>query len=744
MSSTRRHRTQPESPARLASLPPLQALAVCAGLQPFWHDAWDQPRAVSDEALHRVLDGLGLPSATPAQCEASRAWLAADADARPIPPMVTADRGKPATVRWPRATGQCPYELELESGGRISGTAVRRADGKVVLPAVDTCGYHQLHLGGVECVLAVAPAKCYGVADALRAAGRGADERAWGLSVQIYGLRRGAVAGMGDLGALALCCQTAAREHADAVAINPLHAGFAALPGRYSPYSPSSRLFCNSLYVDPAQIFGQAAVNNAITALGIGEALIAHEARDEIDWTALSPLRHAILRWLWEHRANLLPRATLEAFAAFLVRRGSTLQAHACYESIQAHRLAEASNPEDASDAADWRHWPVTLRTPTDAAVLAFASAHADDVTYHSFLQWLAEEGLAHAQRTARDAGMAIGVIADLAVGTDPGGSHAWSRQGEVLTGFHAGAPPDLYNPRGQDWGVAVFSPHALKRHGYHAFLEMLRANLAQAGGLRVDHALGLARIWLVPAGTPAVHGAYLDFPLQDLLRLVALESWRHHAIIIGENLGTVPPDFNARLTARGVLGIDVLWFEREKREPGQPETAGKPPGFLPAKDWPAQAVATTSTHDLPTVAGWWAGLDLDWRARLGLLAQGETMIAVQAARARERTALWQSLCDAGITSGPEPDPAHAPLEAVLACLGRTRTPLRLVPVEDLLGVTEQPNLPGTIAGHPNWQRRLNADVRHLFDTPPVRARAAAVHSGRPPSGGTEPRGASR
>jgi len=727
----------------ISSLPSLQALALRAGVQPVWLDAWDRQRTISDDALRLVLLRLGLPCASDGQCEASRVWLEADDAAQPLPPLLTADQGVPVCLPWP--PGPDPsYRLELEDGSHIAGPSARGHDGMLKLPSVGAYGYHRLLIGDAEATLAVAPPRCYGPEDAWRAAGRRA-KSPWGLSLQLYSLRRGVPTGMGDLTALAECCQAAAREHADAVAINPLHAGFAAQPERYSPYAPSSRLFHNPLYADPAAVFGQSAVDSAVSALGIGPALARHETRAEIDWTALSPLRYAVLRWLWLHRERLLGADLLEACTAFRARGGSALHFHACYETIQAQLLAESVGTVHAGDAADWRdwrRWPATLRSPAGAAVAALTTMHTEEIGYHAFLQWLASDGLARAQQAARQAGMAIGVIADLPVGTDPGGSHAWSCQHEILAGFHAGAPPDIYNPLGQDWGVAVFSPRGLRRHGYGAFIEMLRANLAWAGGLRVDHVLGFARMWLVPTGVPATEGAYLGFPLPDLLRLVALESWRHRAIIIGENLGTVPADFNEKLSARGVLGIGILWFERSPSQTdSQAASQGAgmapvaaAPAFLPPAQWPRHAVATTTTHDLPTVAGWWCGRDLAWRAQLGLLAEGESLPAAQGIRALERTALWQALCAAGLAGGAEPAPEEAPLEAVLAWLGRTPAPLRIAPLEDMLGVVEQPNLPGTSSGHPNWQRRLEADVRHLFDAPVIRARAAALRSGRVPA----------
>lgn len=748
---------------------PLRLLAERAGLQVRWRDAWDRPQTLSPEALRTVLTALDLPCGTTGECEASRARLAADEGMHALPPLITADQGRPVAVPWAHALPELPYRLECEDGTVIEGVARRTGDGTLEIAPVSQWGYHHLLLGDVETTLAVAPPRCFSVADALAASPRAAlANKPWGLSVQLYGLRRGTDSGLGDLSTLALTAEAAARAGADAIAINPLHAGFPALPERFSPYSPSSRIFLNPLYADPARVFGQAAVDHAVATLGIGAALADAERRTEIDWPAIASVRFRLLRWLWQHRDTLLPAAQQQAFAAFRARGGKALLAHATFEAIQAERLAAAADSDAARDAADWRRWPATLRSPDGAAAAAIATRHADAIGYHAFLQWLAADGLDNAQQRARAAGMAIGVIADLAVGTDPGGSHAWTRQAEMLNGFHAGAPPDLYNPLGQDWGVAVFSPRGLRRNGYAAFIEMLRANLAHAGGLRIDHVLGLARMWLVPEGAPASAGAYLTYPLDDLLRLVAIESWRHRAIIIGENLGTVPETLDTALAARGVLGIDVLWFVREaaheeEHEEGDddadeidhaapaganvPAQSPAPAGsegaaapataaFLPPDRWPALAVATTTTHDLPTIAGWWAGRDIAWRARLQQLAAEETEAGLMALRAAERSALWQAMRDAGVAQGAEPPANAPPVQTVLRWLHRTPTPLRLVPVEDLLALPEQPNLPGTVSGHPNWQRRLDADPRDLFARPEVARRVAALRDGDDRAGG--------
>lgn len=738
-----------------AALASLHLLAQRAGLLVHWQDAQGRERVVPEASLRAVLERLELPCKTIGQCEASRARMLADDAATALAPLLTADQGKPIRVPLVHTRQEQPFRLELEDGSVQTGVARRDAHGALIVPAVQSHGYHRLLMGDIEVKVAVAPLRCFGVQDALRGIGLSEQERIsrkpWGPSVQVYGLRRGAPAGIGDLSALAMFAEAAAREGADAVAISPLHAGFAAFPERYSPYSPSSRLFLNVLYADPAPVFGQAAVARAISALQLGGVMQTLESKAEIDWPAVAQARLKITRWLWEHRDQLLPADAADDLAKFRSNGGTPLLAHAAFEALQAQHVAQAGTRAELQVAGDWRRWPVTHRSPQDAALSAFASACPDEIGYHVFLQWLADDGLRAAQRSARDAGMAIGLIGDLAVGTDPTGSHAWTRQNEMLQGFSAGAPPDVYNALGQSWGITVFSPRGLRRHGYTGFIEMLRANLAHVGGLRIDHALGLARVWLVPEGMPPESGAYLRYPMDDLLRLIALESWRHRAIIIGENLGTVPDTFNTTLAERGMLGIDVLWFERaqpegeaggngkkahktEEVDEGDEADAG-PAAFVPPERWPTNAVATSTTHDLPTIAGWWAGQDITWRARLDQLGPDVTEASARAERARDRQALWQALCEAGLAKGEAPDPDRAPVATILAWLSRTRTPLRLVPVEDLLADVEQPNLPGTTSGHPNWQRRLRFDVQALFSQPGVQRRIDALRTGRAPKG---------
>jgi len=377
-------------------------------------------------------------------------------------------------------------------------------------------------------------------------------------------------------------------------------------------------------------------------------------------------------------------------------------------------RLANGEN-------AYWVEWPDEFRDPHGGGMEAFARGHAAEIEFHEFLQWQAARGLGNAQKAARDAGMPIGVITDLAVGADNGGSQAWSRQKEIIHGLSVGAPPDVMNPRGQAWGLGAFSPHAMKAHGFRAYIEMLRAAFTYAGGVRIDHVLGLTRLWLVPNGESPENGAYLHYPMEDLLRLIALESWRHRAIVIGENLGTVPPGFDRQIADAGLLGIRVMLFQRDGNR------------FLNPAQWSNEAIATTTTHDLPTLAGWWEGRDLEWRTKLDLLEKGQTKEEADALRGRECEALWQAMRENGVADGdmPERKAEAAPLDAAVAFMSASPAPLAMLPMEDALGLPEQPNLPGTVDSHPNWRRRMPHGIDALFDQPEVSRRLEIMNRTR-------------
>lgn len=693
-------------------------LADAAGLARHWTSARGEHKQVSAQSLSTILQALGLPCSSESECRASQDRLAALRGADHLPLLVTGTVDVALRLQLPAALGGRIYRIEFEDGGAFEGRVPDDVSHPVELPAIGRFGYHRLRIGDQQTTLAIAPRRCYGVADALSAAGgkpvHERDPGLWGLGVQLYSLRRAGDGGIGDFTALADLGRSAARHGAAALAISPVHAMFSADTNRFSPYSPSSRLFLNVLHIDPASVLGPDALGAAVAAVGSDATarLEQLEQADLIDWPQAGSLRLALLRELYHQ--FIRGGSDRQEFERFRSEMGGALQDHARFEAIQAWRLARGEN-------GYWVEWPEELRDPRSAAVEQFAKDHAEEVAFHEFLQWQAAKGLSGAQKAAREAGMPIGLIADLAIGADNSGSQAWSRQSEIINGMSVGAPPDLLNVKGQSWGLGAFSPHAMRAKGFAAYIEMLRATFAYAGGARIDHVLGLSRLWLVPHGASAEDGAYLQYPMDDLLRLIALESWRHEAIVIGEDLGTVPEGFDARLAQAGLLGIRVLMFQREGER------------FLLPTEWPEYAISTTTTHDLPTVAGWWTGRDIDWRLRFDLLESGQTEADARQLREHERKLLWQALTESGCASGSMPDHRAdpAPLAPVIEFISAAPSPLAMLPIEDALGLPEQPNLPGTVDDHPNWRRRLAQPVENVLDDDAVSHRLALLNRSR-------------
>ncbi|WP_017907150.1 4-alpha-glucanotransferase [Pseudomonas asplenii] len=665
----------------------LEILASRAGLAVDWIDANGQAQKVRPEVLRKVLAGLGHPAHDEAAIEASLLELQLAQQDKQLPPLLTADVDKGLDLARYFSPGT-PCEVHLENGSVLN----LRLDNEAVLPGVVPAGYQTVHIDGQRFTLAVAPATCFSV----DAATDTRPARAWGLGVQLYSLQRPGDGGFGDTQALEELARAAGERGADALAISPLHAMFSSDPSRYSPYSPSSRLFLNSLYAAPGAILGERALRLAIDSTGLADELHELEQLSLIDWPRAARAKYRLLRAL--HDGFRLGDHPLgEDFASFRHAGGEALENHCRFEALQAHCIARG-------ESGDWRQWPEQWRQPDSPALARFAEEHAEDIEFHAFSQWLIARSLERAQGAARGSGMAIGLIADLAVGADGGGSQAWSRQDELLAELTVGAPPDILNRAGQSWGISAFAPEGLKRHGFRAFIEMLRANFAYAGGLRIDHVMGLQRLWVIPLGSPSSDGAYLYYPVDDLLRLLTLESARHQAIVLGEDLGTVPDGLREKLIARSILGMRVLLFEQEYGH-----------RFKPILDWPDNALATTTTHDLPTLNGWWHARDIDWNIRLGLI-DTPTAEHWRQTRHHERDGLHRALSNDPQNFRDEAHETDQVVDASVRFLGHTRAPLVLLPLEDALGVEEQPNLPGTIDTHPNWRRRLPGYSSELLD----------------------------
>ena len=573
--------------------------------------------------------------------------------------LAVARRSRPALVtavrgQYVRLAGKPGKAvLTLETGERLDLAMKQAAGGASAFRVPTRIGYHRLETDEGSTTLAVAPARALDIADLT------GGHKAWGVAAQLYSLNDGG--DFGDFGDLARFATTVGGFGADAVAVSPTHALFTADLGRYAPYGPSTRLFLNPLYA-PAGSHDRATPPPLIDWPGGAERKM-QALRD--DYSAFCTSRH--------------DRAVFEDFVQ---AGGAPLLSHARFEVLDARFRPRG--------LYHWRDWPDGF----------------DDA-----------EAAGAAQSAAKDAGMAIGLISDLAVGMDGAGSHAWSRPTDVLTGVSIGAPPDLLAHDGQTWGLTTFSPTALRTEGYAPFLATLRAALRHAGGVRIDHAIGLEHLWVTPDGAKASEGAYLDYPFEDLLRLLALESHRRRAVVIGEDLGTVPPGFRAKTTAAGLAGMRVLWFEQTKSG-----------DFRAPSRWGRRAAAMTTTHDLPTVAGWWRGRDIDWREQIGADADPA---ASRVDRARDTRRLWRAMAKSGAAQGaqPRPDQADKVVDAALAHVAGADCDLALIAMEDVLGEVEQPNLPGLSDPHPNWRRRLPSG--NGLDQPKAVARLKALNRAR-------------
>ncbi|MFT4054769.1 MAG: 4-alpha-glucanotransferase [Novosphingobium sp.] len=655
----------------------LHALAEAIGLQRIWWDVDGREQVVTDASLRTIAMAVGYPADTPAEIGASLGQIEAEA-ARP-PAMIVTD----VDMQTPLPPSLAGAELTLPDG------SVQRVDTSGwTLPAIDIPGYYPLTVNGHALTLAVAPRSCPTVASL----GMG---RIWGAAIQIPALRGERADAFGTFAELAEAVETLAAQGADTLAINPVHALFAGDGRDFSPYSPSSRLYLNAAMGDPALV---------------GLPPLPADPSDDgqlIDWEKALPRRLAHMRALFA----TLDTPTRERIARENACEGDGLRRQALYDALDVHFRGES--------AKGWQNWAREYHDPEGEAVTAFARENAAEVEFHLFTQWLARESLAEVQRRARSAGMAVGLLADLAVGVHTGGADAWAMGDTLLQGLTIGAPPDPLGPQGQNWMLTGFSPRGLARSGYAPWIATIRAALSTAGALRIDHAFGLARLWVVPEGQPSSAGAYLHYPFADLIRLVALEAHLAGALIVAEDLGTMPYGFGPAITDRGMLGMRVLWFERAADD-----------GFIGAADYDTQAVAMTGTHDTPTVAGWWSGRDLQWAQRLGRLPEDTTMDQAEARRAWDRGLLWASLTG-DAAPRPAPDNPAPVVEAALRHIGATPCGLAIAPLEDLLAEPEQPNLPGTIAEHPNWRRRLTAPLSDLLQDPATAARVQALDDAR-------------
>jgi (1->4)-alpha-D-glucan 1-alpha-D-glucosylmutase len=679
-------------------------LALCRrlGVLPAFHDIWGHEHRATHESLVALLREFDIDAGSDEAIRVAEQRAEAAQSAEVLPPVVpirAGEAGWSVRVR-PAVPGQSVRWTLLDEGGGLHDGAFSwdelvAADFHPRMPVALPPGYHRLLVAepARQALVIAAPAQCF------RAPGLQGGARVWGPSIQLYGLRSECNWGIGDFGDLRTAIDQWAARGAGVIGLNPLHALFPHNPLHISPYSPSSRLMLNTLYLDVEAIadFRECeAARRLVASPAFQQRLAALRASETVDYAGVAAAKSEVLQLL---HASFVARhlqgrsARGGAFRRFEQARGAALRQHATFEALQAHFHAR-----DAS-VWGWPVWPEAYRSPDSPAVAAFAAEHADEIGFFAYLQWQADRQLAAAHERCATRGMAVGLYLDLAVSVDRAGSDAWSHAPLYAAGASVGAPPDEVNPNGQGWGLPPLRPDRLRASGHALFIETLRACMRHADALRIDHVMALMRLFWIPPGYTPSEGAYVLYPLAELIAIVALESERQRCVVIGEDLGTVDAAMREAMRACEMLSYRLLYFERTHDG-----------GFTPGADYPRHALVAVSTHDLPTLAGWWSGHDLKVRQALGLYATQAVAEQQRSAREHDRTRLLQALQGAGLLPAGAAAPAKLTpelCEAVHAYAAGSAAELMLVQLEDALRLEDQANLPGTVDEHPNWRRKL-------------------------------------
>ena len=673
--------------------PSLAELAGRFGVATDYQD-WSGRRVNAPEStLVAVLAAFGVAATSESERAAA---LAADERAhwsRALPPTILGRAGAKTTF-WVHVSHGQPAEvwLQLEDGTVRAGirqvdnfTAPFDLDGRLVgeasfvLPDDLPLGYHRVHLRSgaqqVSAALIVTPG-WLGVPERLGA------RRSWGLAAQLYSVRSRQSWGVGDLTDLTdLAVWSASVHGAGYVLVNPLHAAAPTAPMEPSPYLPTSRRFVNPLYLRVEAIPEFAYLRKRGRVRRLRDDVQKHAASlDVIDRDSAWAAKRAALKLVYS-----VPRTAGRelAYAAFCAREGAALDDFAAWCALA----------EKYGD--DWHQWPESVRHPGAEVVAEFTAKHPAAVDFHRWLQWQLDEQLTAAQSQAVAAGMPLGIVHDLAVGVHPDGADAWALQDVLALAVSAGAPPDEFNQLGQDWSQPPWRPDRLEEQEYQPFRALIRSVLRHAGGVRIDHIIGLFRLWWIPRGEAPTQGTYVRYDHEAMIGIVALEAYRAAALVVGEDLGTVEPWVRDYLRARGVLGTSILWFELDRDGDGGP---------LPAERWREYCLSSVTTHDLPPTAGYLAGEHVRLRDSLGLLTRSvdEELAAAQA----ERAAWIAELHRAGLLS------KHADLEqtvlALYQYLGRTPSRLLGLALTDAVGDRRTQNQPGTTDEYPNWRVPLS------------------------------------
>ena len=658
-----------------AAVPPvLSELAAELGVATSYEDYLQRRVDVGADAVRLAMAVMGIDAATESAARAALAALRDDRASRALPASIVTRTGEPVEVA---AGSLAEADLLLEDGGRRT-LPVR--DGVLSLPADLPLGYHQLHGADATAHLIVSPGRCPLPLEA----------PSFGWMAQLYAARSRSSWGLGDYADLATLAEFSGEVGAAMILVNPLHAPAPVVPQVNSPYSPTSRRYRSPLYLRIEQLpeltrLGDEAARHVASLAAAARA----SGRELIDRDAVFHAKTAALELLFDAGREPGREAT---FRAWCEQEGTGLVDFATFCV-----LAE-------QHGTPWQEWPSQLHHPGNDAVRRVRDEQRHRVEFHMWQQWLCDTQLQAAQTAGINAGMSVGIIHDLAVGVDPGGADAWALQDELATGVTVGAPPDGFNQKGQDWALPPLLPARLPLTGFGPFRDMLRSVLHHAGGIRIDHVMGLWRLWWVPQGRSAAEGTYVSYPARDLLAVLALEAHRAGAMVVGEDLGTVQKGVREAMAEHRVLSSRVLYFERVNDDPDEP--------MLPAAEYPELALTSITTHDLPTPAGWWADEEIRVQTELDLFGSSTTPEEQAARKAAEREDMLRLLRSERLVGEDSDDD-----ERVLAMhtfLARTPSLLVATALGDAIGDRRQPNMPGTTDAYPNWRLPLSRWTDHV------------------------------
>lgn len=699
----------------------LKQVAEMARIADSYVSAWGDEATVADDTIRRLLASLGydttndetlLKSAEKKHKQEVIASVQVVRDGEPI--EVELNLGASARE------SEFSWRLDTEQGEVLEGYLQsqivrdeRKEGGPLVfaLPSDIAWGYHKLTISRkrrkapYEMTLIVTPKACY-KQDAIVKG-----KKMWGPSVQLYTLRTQHNWGIGDFGDLKQLVADIASRGGDFVGLNPIHSLFPANPEGASPYSPSSRRWLNILYIDVSSVPEFSLSIEAQQKVGSAEFQQRLQKARESHWvnySEVAELKMSVLPQLFtEFKKRHLDKNSerAQAFLAFVEEGGESLVHQAAFDALHAQLHAQDSN------IWGWPVFPEELRKFENRAVQDFIEQNKDQVHLYMYLQWVADIQIKEAQALAEEKGMSVGLYRDLAVGVADSGSETWADDGNLVMDASIGAPPDILGPLGQNWGLPPLNPQVLQATGYDAYIKLLRANMKHCGALRIDHVLGLLRLWWIPKGDNATQGAYIYYPVEDMLAILALESHRHQCSVIGEDLGTVPDEIVDILREAGVHSYKVFFFE----------TSEEDGGFISPAHYAEQSMSALCTHDMPTLRGFWHCDDLKMGQELGLYPDAEQLEGLFASRLECKQGILDSVAWHGyLPEGVGRDAQYVPMDSYLAealqlHVAAGSSTLLSVQLEDWLEMDKPVNIPGTVDEYPNWRRKLSMNLDEVF-----------------------------